>query len=226
VSARDEILVGLDHDDLLAKAFLAEVGKAFDAHPEAVFVHSNTALITEDGKPDDTRHRRGLLALDLGAPHQKPPGYLDVDQYPGEGVAVAATLPGRLDLPDSSVGLTPAVDFVEHVPAKVPLINELYRLQGTGQRVPRLRARDRGQVPGVAARQLLPDRVALRQEHLLRGRQPHRHEVGRRTVRRTTAGPTVQYAPEAEGALCNRSGFTGRLIAFAGRLVRSQPSET
>ncbi|MFC9629147.1 glycosyltransferase [Streptomyces mirabilis] len=255
--ARGEILVELDHDDLLAKACLAELAKAFDAHPEAVLVYSNTAQITEDGKRDDTRfneahgwryedvrvdgrkllqavsmeptphnvsyiwyapnhvrafrkesyekaggydatrtvlddqdlmcrlfhigdfhhiprclylqrmhpentqrdpqinahiqretvalydkyieanalawtHRRELLALDLGAAHRKPPGYLGVDQYPGEGVDIVATLPGKLDLPDNSVGLMRAVDFLEHVPAKVPLINELYRLLAPG----------------------------------------------------------------------------------------------
>ncbi|MGQ4362353.1 glycosyltransferase [Streptomyces sp. SAS_272] len=255
--ARGEILVELDHDDLLAKACLAELGKAFDEHPDAVFVYSNTAQITEDGKRDDSRfneshgwhyedvrvdgrtllqvramaptphniayiwyapnhvrafrrdayetaggydasrtvlddqdlmcrlfhvgdfhhiprclylqrmhpantqrdpetnahiqsetvalydkyieanalawtYRRGLLALDLGAAHRKPPGYLGVDQYPGEGVDIVATLPGRLDLPDDSVGLMRAVDFLEHVPAKIPLINELYRLLAPG----------------------------------------------------------------------------------------------
>ncbi|MER6562470.1 glycosyltransferase [Streptomyces sp. NPDC001027] len=255
--ARGDILVELDHDDLLAKACLAELGKAFDENPDAVFVYSNTAQITEDGKRDDSRfneshgwhyedvrvdgqtllqvramaptphniayiwyapnhvrafrrdayeaaggydasrsvlddqdlmcrlfhvgdfhhiprclylqrmhpantqrdpetnahiqsetvalydryieanalawtYRRGLLALDLGAAHRKPPGYLGVDQYPGEGVDIVATLPGRLDLPDDSVGLVRAVDFLEHVPAKVPLINELYRLLAPG----------------------------------------------------------------------------------------------
>ena len=255
--ARGEILVELDHDDLMAKACLAQLGKAFDAHPEAVFVYSNTAQITEDGKRDESRfdetfgwqyeevrvdgrkllqvvslaptphnvayiwyapnhvrafrkdaydkaggynpdltvlddqdlmcrlfhvgdfhhinrclylqrvhsantqrdpeinaqiqretvalydryieanalawtHRRGLLALDLGAAHRKPPGYLGVDQWPGEGVDIVATLPGKLDLPDGSVGLMRAVDFLEHVPAKVPLINELYRLLAPG----------------------------------------------------------------------------------------------
>ncbi|MFI1503507.1 glycosyltransferase [Streptomyces sp. NPDC020597] len=255
--ARGEILVELDHDDLLAKACLAELGRAFDENPDAVFVYSNTAQITEDGKRDDSRfneshgwhyedvrvdgqtllqvramaptphniayiwyapnhvrafrrdayeaaggydasrsvlddqdlmcrlfhvgdfhhiprclylqrmhpantqrdpetnahiqsetvalydkyieanalawtYRRGLLALDLGAAHRKPPGYLGVDQYPGEGVDIVATLPGRLDLPDDSVGLVRAVDFLEHVPAKIPLINELYRLLAPG----------------------------------------------------------------------------------------------
>ncbi|MDH6130263.1 glycosyltransferase [Kitasatospora sp. GP82] len=255
--ARGEILVELDHDDLLAKDCLAEVGKAFDENPEAVFVYSHTAQITEEGKRDDSRFneahgwhyeevevdgrrllqaismaptphnvsyiwyapnhvrafrkdtyeqvggydatrtvlddqdlmcrlfqvgdfhliprclylqrihvgntqrdpevnahiqretialydryveanalawtkRRGLLALDLGAAHRKPPGYLGVDQHPGDGVDIVATLPGRLDLPDDSVGLLRAVDFLEHVPAKIPLINELYRLLAPG----------------------------------------------------------------------------------------------
>ncbi|MFG3308940.1 glycosyltransferase [Streptomyces wuyuanensis] len=255
--ARGEILVELDHDDLLARDCLAELGKAFDEHPDAVLVYSNTAQITEDGGRDDTRfnethgwqyeevdvdgrrllaaktmaptphnvsyiwyapnhvrsfrkdvyekvggydatrtvlddqdlmcrlfqagdfhhierclylqrihtantqrdpqinahiqretvalydkyieanalawtQRRGLLALDLGAAHRKPPGYLGVDQHAGDGVDIVATLPGRLDLPDNSVGLLRAVDFLEHVPAKVPLINELYRMLAPG----------------------------------------------------------------------------------------------
>ncbi|MGW1504617.1 glycosyltransferase [Streptomyces mirabilis] len=255
--ARGEILVELDHDDLLAKACLTELGKAFDAHPEAVFVYSNTAQITEDGKRDESRfdetcgwqyeevnvdgrkllqvislaptphnvsyiwyapnhvrafrrdsyekaggydaartvlddqdlmcrlfhvgdfhhinrclylqrvhsantqsdpeinghiqretvtlydkyieanalawtQRRGLLALDLGSAHRKPPGYMGVDQRSEEGVDIVATLPGKLDLPDGSVGVMRAVEFFEHVPAKVPLINELYRLLAPG----------------------------------------------------------------------------------------------
>jgi glycosyltransferase involved in cell wall biosynthesis len=255
--ARGEILVELDHDDLLTKNCLEEVGNAFDENPDAVFVYSNTAQITEDGKRDDSRFneahgwqyeevdvdgqrllqfiameptphnvsyiwyapnhvrafrksayeqvggydatrsvlddqdlmcrlfqagdfyripgclylqrmhpnntqrdtevnahiqretvalydkyieanalawakRRGLLALDLGAAHNKPSGYLGVDQYERDGVDIVATLPGPLDLPDNSVGVIRAVDFMEHVPAKIPLINELHRLLAPG----------------------------------------------------------------------------------------------
>ncbi|MGW2556559.1 glycosyltransferase [Streptomyces sp. NPDC001635] len=255
--ARGQILVELDHDDLLAKDCLGELAEAFDARPEAVFVYSNTAQITEDGKRDESRfnedygwkfeevtvdgrkvlqavsmdatphnvayiwyapnhvrafrrdvyekvggydatrtvlddqdlmcrlfqagdfhhikrclylqrihanntqrdpeinahiqaetvalydkyieanalawsQRRGLLALDLGAAHRKPPGYVGVDQHPGEGVDIVATLPEKLDLPDNCVGVLRAVEFLEHVPAKVPLINELYRLLAPG----------------------------------------------------------------------------------------------
>ncbi len=55
--------------------------------------------------------RRGLLALDLGAAHRKPPGYVGVDQRPEEGIDIVATLPEKLDLPDGSVGLMRAVEF-------------------------------------------------------------------------------------------------------------------
>ncbi|MFJ9867872.1 methyltransferase domain-containing protein [Streptomyces sp. NPDC101165] len=55
-----------------------------------------------------------------------------MDQYPRDGVDIVATLPEPLELPDGSVGLLRAVDFLEHVPAKIPLINELYRLLAPG----------------------------------------------------------------------------------------------
>lgn len=251
--ARGEILVELDHDDLLASSCLARLGEAFDENPDAVFVYSNTAQILEDGSRDESRfneahgweyedvdvdgrrllqaksmaptphnvsyiwyapnhvrafrtdayheaggydaarhvlddqdlmcrlyqigefhlvpeclylqrmhgdntqrdtevnahiqretvalydahiemnllswsNRRGLLALDLGAAHRKPDGYLGVDQYAGDGVDIVATLPEKVDLPDGSVGVIRAVDFLEHVVEKVPLINELHRL--------------------------------------------------------------------------------------------------
>ncbi|MFB6962656.1 glycosyltransferase [Streptomyces sp. NPDC056309] len=255
--ARGEILVELDHDDLLAKACLAELGKAFDAHPEAVFVYSNTAQITENGKRDNDRfdarfgweyeevrvdgrkylqaislaptphnvayiwyapnhvrafrresyekaggydpartvlddqdlmcrlfhvgdfhhinrclylqrvhpantqrdpeinahiqsetvtlydkyieanalawtQRRGLLALDFQSADRRPPGYKGVGRAPGKNVDIVASLPGKLDLADGSVGLMRAVDFFPHVPSKVALINELYRLLAPG----------------------------------------------------------------------------------------------
>lgn len=76
--------------------------------------------------------RRGLLALDLGAAHNRPPGYLGVDQHPGEDVDIVATLPAPLDLEDGSVGVIRAFDFLEHVADKVGLVNELYRLLAPG----------------------------------------------------------------------------------------------
>jgi O-antigen biosynthesis protein len=76
--------------------------------------------------------REGLLALDFGAAHGRPDGYLGVDQHDGPNVGIVATLPHPLDLPDSSVGVIRAFDFMEHVADKVALINELYRLLAPG----------------------------------------------------------------------------------------------
>jgi O-antigen biosynthesis protein len=76
--------------------------------------------------------REDLLAIDLGSAHNKPDGYLGLDQHPGPGVDIVATLPDRIDLPESSVGVIRAVDFLEHVADKVALINELYRLLAHG----------------------------------------------------------------------------------------------
>jgi len=76
--------------------------------------------------------RRGLMALDLGAAHNKPPGYLGVDQYEGPGVDIVGDVTAGIDLPDGSVGVIRAVDFLEHVPDKIALFNELYRLLAPG----------------------------------------------------------------------------------------------
>jgi glycosyltransferase involved in cell wall biosynthesis len=76
--------------------------------------------------------RSGLMALDLGAAHNKPPGYLGVDQYAGPDVDIVGDVTQGIDLPDSSVGVIRAVDFLEHVPDKIAIFNELYRLLAHG----------------------------------------------------------------------------------------------
>ena len=76
--------------------------------------------------------RRHLIALDLGAAHAHPSGYLGVDRVAANGVDIVAELPGPVPLAEGSVGVIRAVDFLEHVPDKVALINELYRLLAPG----------------------------------------------------------------------------------------------
>jgi len=250
-----EILVELDHDDILASTCLEEIGRAFDIHPGASMVYSETAQITAGGKKDtskfDTSHgweyyedtvdgravmpfrsmeptphnvsyiwyapnhvkgishlaydtaggydparyicddqdlmcrlyqvgpfvpihkclylqrvhgqntqtqrnadiqaetvklydyyiqpnvlswckREGLIALDFGAAHNQVEGYIGVDQREGPGVDIVAELPKPIDLPDSSVGVIRACDFLEHIADKVGLINEIYRLLAPG----------------------------------------------------------------------------------------------
>jgi glycosyltransferase involved in cell wall biosynthesis len=76
--------------------------------------------------------RQGLMALDMGAAHNKPPGYLGVDQYEGPEVDIVADVTNGIDLPDSSVGVIRAVDFLEHIPDKIAIFNELYRVLAHG----------------------------------------------------------------------------------------------
>jgi O-antigen biosynthesis protein len=76
--------------------------------------------------------RHNLLALDLGAAHAHPSGYLGVDRVAAPGVDIVAELPSPLPFADGSVGVIRAVDFLEHVADKVALFNELYRLLAPG----------------------------------------------------------------------------------------------
>lgn len=72
--------------------------------------------------------QRNLLALDMGAAHNKPEGYLGVDQYAQQGVDLVCDVAKGLPLKDNSVGLIRAVDFLEHVKDAVALFNEFYRV--------------------------------------------------------------------------------------------------
>jgi O-antigen biosynthesis protein len=47
--ASGDILVELDHDDLLAPDCLAEIARAFDRHPDATLVYSDFAHVERDG---------------------------------------------------------------------------------------------------------------------------------------------------------------------------------
>jgi SAM-dependent methyltransferase len=76
--------------------------------------------------------REGLHALDLGAAHNKPANYLGVDQYAGPDVDIVADVANGIDLPDSSVGVIRAVDFLEHITDKIAIFNEMYRLLAHG----------------------------------------------------------------------------------------------
>jgi glycosyltransferase involved in cell wall biosynthesis len=76
--------------------------------------------------------RHDLLALDLGSAHRKPDGYLGLDQYEGPGVDIVGDITEGIPLPDNSVGVIRAVDFLEHVFDKVGLMNECYRVLAHG----------------------------------------------------------------------------------------------
>jgi glycosyltransferase involved in cell wall biosynthesis len=72
-----------------------------------------------------------LLALDLGAAHNKPEGYLGVDLQERPGVDIVADFM-KLELPKSSVGLIRAHDFLEHIADRQAVIEKIYYLLDDG----------------------------------------------------------------------------------------------
>lgn len=54
-ACHQDILVELDHDDILEPDALRQVAQAFEDHPEVVFVYSDFMQIHEDGSPDSAR---------------------------------------------------------------------------------------------------------------------------------------------------------------------------
>ena len=76
--------------------------------------------------------RQGLMALDMGAAHNKTPGYVGVDKHEAPGVDIVCDVIEGLPLPDNSVGVIRAVDFLEHVADKVALLNEFHRVLAHG----------------------------------------------------------------------------------------------
>lgn len=58
--AQGEILLELDHDDMLAPTCLAEVADAFTRHPQAALVYSDWAQINEDASRNDTRFNEAM----------------------------------------------------------------------------------------------------------------------------------------------------------------------
>ena len=114
--------------------------RVLDRRPASEIV-ANRQIYSEASKLYDTyvqrlalawARREGLHCLDLGAAHNKPVGYLGVDQYAGDGVDIVADVTRGIDLPDNSVGVIRAVDFLEHVPDKIAIFNELHRLLAHG----------------------------------------------------------------------------------------------
>jgi hypothetical protein len=77
-------------------------------------------------------HRNGLEAIDLGAAHNRAMGFQGVDQYPGPGVDIVCDVSEGLPFHDNSVGVIRAHDFLEHIPDKIAIFNEMYRVLAHG----------------------------------------------------------------------------------------------
>jgi glycosyltransferase involved in cell wall biosynthesis len=70
-------------------------------------------------------NREGLLALDLGAHHNKAEGFLGVDLRPGPGVNYVGNI-FDMDIADDSVGVIRAYDFMEHIAEKTAFMEWCY----------------------------------------------------------------------------------------------------
>src|SRR3990167_2510845 len=67
----------------------------------------------------------GFLKIDLGGGHRSPEGWVSVDLHNAQ---VITDLCKRFPFDDNAVGLVRAVDFLEHIPDKIHIINEIYRV--------------------------------------------------------------------------------------------------
>ena len=75
--------------------------------------------------------RKNLMALDLGAAHNPTPGYTTLDMHePADLVGDVFEILESLD--DNTVGVIRAVDFLEHIPDKIRIWNEMYRVLAHG----------------------------------------------------------------------------------------------
>lgn len=70
-----------------------------------------------------------LNLVDLGGGFRGEKGYTTIDLHDAD---ITADLNKGIPLPDNSVGVVRAVDFLEHIPDKIGIINEIYRVLAVG----------------------------------------------------------------------------------------------
>jgi len=145
----DETMKVLDDQDIMYKMFLQ--GDFFHieknlylqrVHPENTQAKSdiNPFIQTETVRMNHRNiqplllawsKRNNLMAIDMGAAHNPAPGYLSLDMHePADLVGDVFEILESLD--DNTVGVIRAVDFLEHIPDKVRIWNEMYRVLAHG----------------------------------------------------------------------------------------------
>lgn len=108
-------------------------------HPQQTFIQKDTnALIQKTTREIQARYiyrladrwatLNKLTRVDLGAAHGKPSGFIGIDRELWPGVDRACDVNQGLPFEDNSVGIIRAVDFLEHIPDKVKLMNEIWRV--------------------------------------------------------------------------------------------------
>lgn len=146
VGGHDASMAICDDHDLCIRFYLAKRVTWIDRclylyrrHAAQTFVQTQTnALIQTTTRQLQARYiyrladrwanLHGLAKVDLGAAHGKPAGFVGVDSRVWPGVDHVCDVSKGLPFDDHSVGIIRAVDFLEHVPDKVALMNEIWRV--------------------------------------------------------------------------------------------------
>lgn len=137
----------LDDQDLMCRMFLVSEFRLIDKCLYLQRVHdnntqsdpgTNSQIQTETLRLADQyiqpmalawANRNHFAVLDLGSAFNKPFGYIGVDLLDIPGVDKVGDVFDVLgSLPDNSVGVIRAVDFLEHITDKVRLFNEMHRV--------------------------------------------------------------------------------------------------
>ncbi len=141
-----ETKLGDDHE-LICKSYIAGVN--FHHIPQCLYMYrvheKNSCMLDNDGvmKQVNENQRKYLYPLisrwceinelpklDMGAAHNKKPGFLGVDMYNVPGVDVVCNALEGLPYKDNSIGCISCTDFLEHMPlGSLPKVfNEFYRV--------------------------------------------------------------------------------------------------
>jgi len=144
IGGHDETLPNCDDHDLCCRFYLNKRMKLIDDCLYLYRLHGdNSYLLKNKEIQDRTKQVRNkyiwkmaerwadlnsLSKVDLGAGHNKPAGYIGIDRETGAGVDIIHDVTKGLPFDDNSVGIIRAFDFLEHIPASVSLMNEIYRV--------------------------------------------------------------------------------------------------
>lgn len=144
VGGHDTTLSICDDHDLVCRFYLNKRMKHIDECLYLYRLHGDNSYLKRNAaiqkKTVDVRRQylwpmamrqaelAGLPKVDLGAYHGKPDGYVGVDMRPGPRVDKVCDVSKGLPFEDNSVGLVRAMDFLEHIPDSVGLMNEIWRV--------------------------------------------------------------------------------------------------
>jgi len=79
----------------------------------------------------DNAHNKSVR-LDLGCGLTKPSGFIGIDCFKHEKVDIVHDLNEGIPYPDSSVDAVRAFDFLEHLPDRINIMNEIWRVLKPG----------------------------------------------------------------------------------------------